>query len=700
MPQKGRAGAAAGAPPSCFTIRAKADAADTTEVLIYGDIGESWWAESVTAAQFVKDLQAIESANLVVRINSFGGSVPDGLAIYNALRRYPGAVSVEIDGVALSIASLIAMAGQTVRIAENALFMVHAPWTGAYGNATELRATADLLDKFAASMSSSYARKSGQPVEDVLALLTDGEDHWYSAAEAIAAGFADEVSEPVEVAASARFDPSRFRSVPAAAAAFLALKEQSMPNPNPAAPTTAPIAAPAASAPVVAPVAAPVAPTAPATPAPYARSNGESAEIRTMFAGFAGRDGVDAMLVEVLADSSVSPDAASRRLLAHLGKDAAPIRPSGSVPAVETLADEDDKRRAAIVAALMVRAGEARADAALASNPFRGHSLLDLARASLVRAGVRVDGLDKMGIVAAAFTQGTSDFPVLLENTMHKALQAAYATAPDTWSRFCKRGSVSDFRAHNRYRLGSFSNLDAKNELGEFKNKAIPDGEKASITAATKGNIINLSRESVINDDLGAFVGLAAMLGRAARRTIEADVYALLALNSGAGPTMPDGKALFHADHGNLAGSGAAPTVALVDAARAAMAGQMDVSGNDFLDLRPAVALVTVAQGGNMRVINDAQYDPDTSNKLQRPNMVRGLVRDVIDSPRVPGTAWYLFADKDEAPVIEVSFLDGVEEPYLELQQGFDVDGSRYKVRIDYGVGAIDYRGAYRNPGA
>src|SRR5690606_3550022 len=132
---------------------------------------------------------------------------------------------------------------------------------------------------------------------------------------------------------------------------------------------------------------------------------------------------------------------------------------------------EVDKQRGAAVQALLVRAGverDAQVRASLSSNPYRGSTLLDLARASLARAGTKTDGMDKMGIVAAAFTQGTSDFPVLLENTMHKALQAAYALAALTWTRFCATGSVSDFRAHNRYRTGSFGSLDAVNELGEF----------------------------------------------------------------------------------------------------------------------------------------------------------------------------------------------------------------------------------------
>ncbi|RWA55340.1 hypothetical protein AU476_07475 [Cupriavidus sp. UYMSc13B] len=222
---------------------------------------------------------------------------------------------------------------------------------------------------------------------------------------------------------------------------------------------------------------------------------------------------------------------AREKLLAHLGKEGTPV--AGNIVTVE---DEQDKFRAAATESILARAA-ARDDKgapvrANAANPLRGYKLLDLARACLVRAGVKVDGMGQMEIVAAAFTQSTSDFPILLENTMHKTLQQAYAVAPDTWSRFCAIGSVSDFRAHPRYRVGSLGNLDVINELGEFKNKTIPDGEKASITAGTRGNIINLSRQMIINDDLGAFITVASMLGRAAKRTIEAAVYARLAENS------------------------------------------------------------------------------------------------------------------------------------------------------------------------
>lgn len=373
----------------------------------------------------------------------------------------------------------------------------------------------------------------------------------------------------------------------------------------------------------------------------------------------------------------------------------------GNLNRVQAGADESDKTRAAVENLLLARGNvidvKTRTRVQLdGANPFRSFTLLELARHSLERVGVRTAGMSKLDLVGRAFTQSTSDFPVLLENAMHKSLQSAYAIAPDTWSRFCAVGSVSDFRAHNRYRAGSIGNLDAINELGEFQNKAIPDGEKASITASTKGNVINLSRQAIINDDLGAFIGLAQTLGRAAKRTVEADVYTFL---QSAGTKAPDGVDLFQngSGHTNWQQSAAAVTVATVQGAAALLAAQKDVSGHDFLDLRPAIWVGPVGLGGDARVVNAAEFDPDTANKLHKPNAVRGLFRDVVDSPRVTTGTWYLFADPSECPVIEVAFLDGQQEPFLDYEEGFSVDGVRWKVRLDYGIACVDFRGAVKN---
>jgi hypothetical protein len=573
---------------------------------------------------------------------------------------------VQVDGVAISCAGYIAMAGDTITMAANAMLMIHAPWGVAVGNSADLREQADMLDKYAAAMATSYASKSGKSRDECMALLTDGKDHWFTADEAQAEGFCDTVGPAVAVAASiARsYDLSRFTHLPAAAGNH---QEKAMPEVKPAATT------------------------------PASRTKEQNAEILAAFKPFASREGVADLQTAILADPTITVEAASSKLLTHLAKDTGPAVPAGAHPVIETVEDETDKVRAAVVQSVLARAGlrdgKGEAIRVDASNPFRGHKLLDIARASLDRAGIKTAGMSQMDVVAAAFTQSGSDFPILLESTMHKALQAAYGVAALTWNRFCATGSVSDFRAHNRYRVGSLSNLDAVSELGEFKSKTIPDGEKSSITAGTKGNIINLSRHAVINDDLGSFIGLSASLGRAAARTIESDVYAMLALNSGMGPTMSDGKALFHVDHGNIASDGVW-SVDVIESMRTKMAMQMDVGGNDYLDLRPAIVLCSIANGGDLRVINESQYDPDTANKLQKPNKVRGLFRDVVDTPRLAAGRGYAFADPSEAPVLEVAFLDGAQDPYLEVQDGFDVDGARYKVRLDFGTAAIDYRGA------
>ena len=219
-----------------------------------------------------------------------------------------------------------------------------------------------------------------------------------------------------------------------------------------------------------------------------------------------------------------------------------------------------------------------------------------------------------------------------------------------------------------------------------------------SITAATKVNIINISRETIINDDLGALTSVTSAMGRAAKRTVEADVYATLALNSGMGPTLDDGITLFHASHNNV--STGAPLVASFEAARVVMAIQKDVSSNDFLALMPAVWLGPIGLGGAARVVLNSTYDPDTANKLQRANIAAGMVQDIVDTPRLSGLPWYFFANPLEAPVIEVAFLDGNDTPYLELENGFSVDGSSWKVRMDYGVAGVDFRGAVRSTGA
>ncbi|WP_372826530.1 ClpP-like prohead protease/major capsid protein fusion protein [Polaromonas sp.] len=703
------------------------------EIHIYGDIGESWWGETVSAKDFVAELAELDVEAITVRINSIGGSVPDGLAIYNAIRRHKAAVTIEVDGMAFSIASLIAMAGDKVNMAKNAMLMIHAPWTYAGGNSKELRELADTLDTWAAAMSTSYAARTGdQPA--MLALLTDGKDHYYTAEQCLAEKFIDAITDDVPPAAMASAAAAfgvnaRYRDVPAdflqagggepaaAPAAQTSVADATQTQESDMKKSLLALAALRLLAPAGAGGSdtggtgaggAPAAPSAEEVRAAAATARTEilaadrtrRAGIEASFKPHMAVAGTSELMARLQNDDAITVEAAGLQLLANLGAGVTAVAGGGQIRTVE---DERDKFRAGMEQSILARGsivldkakGAVRADA---SNPYRGAKLLDVARACLVQAGIRTDGMDQMQIVGAAFTQSTSDFPVLLGNVMHKTLLAAYAIQPDTWTRFCARGSVSDFRAHNRYRTGSLSNLDVLNELGEFKNKAIPDGEKGTITAATKGNIINISRQIIINDDLGAFLSLATAFGRAGKRTVEADVYASLASNAGLGPTLVDGKAMFHADHLNT-GAGA-PTVDNFDAGRVVMSAQKDVGGNDYLALTPNVWLGPESLRGNALVVVNSAYDPDAANKLQRANKVANLVGEVVGTPRLTGLPWYFFADPAVAAVMEVAFLDGNDTPYLEMQTGFDQDGVRWKARLDYGVAGVDYRGGYRSTGA
>jgi hypothetical protein len=386
---------------------------------------------------------------------------------------------------------------------------------------------------------------------------------------------------------------------------------------------------------------------------------------------------------------------------------------------VEMTEDASDKFARGVVSALLmanapdlVRSAKSKGVSGFESidldpGSMRKLSIADVARESLERSGVSTRGMDRQTLAGRAFTMGkrddgpyggTADFPVLLENTIGKILLAAYATTPDTWSRICKTESVNDFRASPRYRAGSLSVLDSLSENGEFRNKSVPDGAKLSISTATKGNIVAISRQLIINDDMSALADLMSKMGRAARLSIEVDFYALLAQNSGLGPTVGSNP-FFHSSNGNVNATASDITALGIDADRVVMASQRDAQSNEYLDLRPEVLLIPIGKGATARILNSSAINPDANNKIQQPNAVNGLFRDIVDTARLSGTRRYLFANPNVAPAFVVAFLNGQQSPVLEAEQGWRVDGTEMKVRFDYLVQAFDVKGAVTNAG-
>lgn len=720
------------------------------ELMIYGDIGESWYGSSVAAADVVKQLNELPPTvqQINVRINSYGGSVSDGLAIYNALNRMAAIKAVTIDGVAMSIASLIAMVGDTVEMPEASLLMIHAPWGMCAGNSNDMREFADFLDVYAEAMAGAYTAKSGQSRDAIMALLTDGKDHTFTAAQALEQGFCDKLlsasddEQGDESGATATTDDDseteetdtlaflsgmqRFtaRQPSMLGAIRAALKHSKLTASAAGANACAQPAASAASASgdidmlrkfkgrlvSLAPQTDPTVTRGPgnggggddaAAIAAKARADLDhrNKEIVARLKAHLGNPQIAALQTEALSDLSMTLDQVNAKALEIL---AAKATPNPADPGrVEAGADQRDKTRAQATNFLLVRAGgqgmkPEEIVAARQGNPFNGMTMLDIARACCIRAGLNPEGWSKDRIVASAITHSDSDFPHIFENVMHKLLLNSYLSVEQTWKAFCRTSTLADFRAHNRYYMGGFSDLLPVDQTGEYQDGTFSDAEKETITGQSKGRILNLSREMILNDDMGVFTTAAQKLGQAAGRTLEKDVYAVLTSN----PTLTDGIALFHASHNNLAASGAVVGSQTFDDVRVGMGSQLDPSGNDFVGTQPAVLLVPLKYKGDADVVNGSRYNVDVASKFEIPNKSYGMFRQIVGTPRLTGTAWYAFADPNLEPVIEVGFVEGIQEPQVQSEESFRSNGIAWRVIFDYGVAAVGFRGGWKNPGA
>lgn len=184
------------------------------EILVYGIIGKGFFDEDgISAKEFVEELNELKDVSeILIRLNSPGGLVDAGKAMYNSLVKHPATITVEIEGAAYSIASLLAMAGDTISIAENAMIMIHDPMACVCGDAGDLRKTAEMMDKAKLTLISSYQRHvklSEKEISDAMSAET-----WYTAEEAVKAGFATEITEEIKMAALFDVNKLKYQNVP------------------------------------------------------------------------------------------------------------------------------------------------------------------------------------------------------------------------------------------------------------------------------------------------------------------------------------------------------------------------------------------------------------------------------------------------------------------------------------------------------
>lgn len=353
---------------------------------------------------------------------------------------------------------------------------------------------------------------------------------------------------------------------------------------------------------------------------------------------------------------------------------------------------ESDKFRAAAQDAVLMAAGIPVAEAAPGAQELRGHSMVELARESLQREGLQANFGDNMELARQAINS-TSTFPAIMANLANKSVMVGFNEAETTYQIWAGKGSNRDFKEAARVALSEAGNLELVPEGGQFQQDFL--GEASARTkVATYGKLFSLTRQAIINDDLGLFSKIATKYGSAAKRLVNKMVYAQLTGNV----KMQDNVALFDSKHGNVAATGEALSVKAIAKAITAMRRQKGITGDATLNITPKYLVVPPElEMTAYQIVNSTAAVDGVNSGVVNPYKGRFVV--VADAELTDPDAWYLVADASQHDTIEVTYLNGVETPRLETRQGFDVDGIEYKVAFDCGVSALDFRGVYKNAG-
>lgn len=342
------------------------------------------------------------------------------------------------------------------------------------------------------------------------------------------------------------------------------------------------------------------------------------------------------------------------------------------------------------------------------SRQFMGMSMVQIAGELLTRSGVQ--NVHRMApsdlLSAAAWNSGgtrsymqqrdfgggyhtTSDFPELLLGAGQRYLLDVFQSAASPLKMVSRQRTARDFRAISGLELSGFGTLDETPEGGEIKFGTFRERKETyRLRTFTKG--FALSMQAIINDDLGAFADPMALMARAAAEK-ESSLLAELVTSN---PVMGDGIPLFDVQHGNIAAEGGLPSVETLDAGRQAMRRQ---KGLDGTPIAPAPKFI-ISGIDHETTIEKLMTSLQTAT-TDSANPFAGKLTPGVD-PRLPAKAWYLFGDPATSPALEHAYLDDKTGPNVEQKDAWTTLGTQFRVYMHFGAGAVDWRGAYRNPGA
>lgn len=352
-----------------------------------------------------------------------------------------------------------------------------------------------------------------------------------------------------------------------------------------------------------------------------------------------------------------------------------------------------DKKREAAEGAILNRIDSKVFPLADSAREYRGMSVHEIALSLYgERSGkIQIIGKDKMSdMIFGKREMTTSDFPLLLENVLQKGLRAEYQLEPEYWNLIARETSVADFKPKALYQVGSDNGMKEMAEGEEIKyGKMVEAKQTISIKEYAEG--LKFTRRMFINDDLSAFQNIPNKFVRD-WNLLRGDVVWKLLIDN---VTMGDNKALFHADHGNLASSGAAITDTSLAAAMVAYKAQKDIAGNK-IRVNPKYLIVSSDKEWEAKRVLYTGLNPAEAAKV---NLFAGTLTIIVE-PRLSGNTWYLASDPSGIDGLYYCYMNGNAGLRSNRDDDFGTDSIKFGVRGEFGAQAIDYRGWYKNPGA
>jgi ATP-dependent protease ClpP protease subunit len=688
--------------------------APMNEILLYGTVGQTFWDDDYFTASTVRQQLAGLTGDITVRINSGGGVATEGQAIYTMLVDHPGKVTVIVDSVAASAASLIAMAGDEIVMRRGAWMLIHDPanpYTEGRGTEEEHRKTAERLNVVGRAYADIYAARTGLSPEAARRVMR--EETVLDGQAAVDMGFATRTDDEQAIAAAA-FDYRIYANAPAALrlasrypgpvpgqTAVMAMFAGLPRNPKEKEPPMADVQNPAVEvAPVAAapqPAASPVPQTDPTPAAPVDVAQVTVAE-RTRVKSIldaAQMGGVPSDFARDLVDRGVSLDQALVQITAKWKEGGDVNIPRAGRPTTQILRDERDTMRQGMVMALTAQMA-GTAPASDIARPYMALSMVDMAAQAIDYRGSTRTAFDRQSVIEAAF-HTTSDFPAIFENSLTKRLLASYELTTPVYQRIAMRADFSDFRPHPMANTGSFPLLLPVAESGEITYGTLGE-KKETVALVAYARAMRITRQMIINDDLGAIDRIVRNQGLSVARTEEAVFFAMFLGGANAdGPTLTEtGRQVFSTNAADLtkAGTGTAISITSIGAGRAAILKQKGIDSED-LALTPSIILTGPDYQTDAEKLV-ADISPVASGEV---NPFSGRLTP-ISTPKITGNAWYLMADPAVQAAFMYGYLQGDAGPRMRMDEPFGVQGVAYSIERDFGCGAIDKRGVWKNAGA